>query len=199
MATGYTRTDTANNIATGNTINASDLDGEFDAIQSAMDVSTGHNHDGTVGGGAPIAALGPAQDVVITASVIRPKTDDTVDLGTSSLEFKDLYIDGIAYIDNLQVDVSATITSNLTVNGNTTLGNAATDTVTVTADVASNLIPSADNTYNLGSATDEWANIYIDGTAQVDTLQVDESATITADLTVNGNTIENAKYERPTF
>lgn len=189
MATGYTRNDTANNIANGNTINASDLDGEFDAIQNAMDATTGHTHDGTTGGGAPIVSIGPVQDVVITTSALRPKTDNTVDLGTSTLEFKDLFIDGTANIDTLQVDESATITANLTVNGNTTLGNAATDTVTVNADIASNLIPSADNTHDLGSATDEWRNIYVDGTAQVDTLQVDESATITANLTVNGNTV----------
>ena len=189
MATGYIRNDTANNIANGNTINASDLDGEFDAIQAAMDATTGHTHDGTVGGGAPIVSIGPVQDVVITTSALRPKTDNTVDLGTSTLEFKDLFIDGTANIDTLQVDESATITANLTVNGNTTLGNAATDTVTVNADIASNLIPSADNTHDLGSATDEWRNIYVDGTAQVDTLQVDESATITANLTVNGNTV----------
>jgi len=188
MATGYTRTDTSNNIANGNVINAADLDGEFDAVQAAMDVTTGHNHDGTVGGGAPVSVIGPVQDVVVTTSVLRPKTDNTVDLGTTTLEFKDLFIDGTANIDTLQVDESATITANLTVNGNTTLGNAATDTVTVTADVASSLIPSVDNTYDLGAATDEWRNIYIDGTAQVDTLQVDESATITANLTVNGNT-----------
>ena len=200
MATGYIRNDTPNNIANGNTINASDLDGEFDAIQASMDATTGHTHDGTVGGGAPIVGIGPVQDVVITTSALRPKTDNTVDLGTTTLEFKDLFIDGTAQVDTLQVDESATIaanltvtgnatiTTNLTVNGNTTIGNAATDTVTVTADVASNLIPSADNTYDLGAATDEWRNLYIDGTAQVDTLQVDESATITADLTVNGNT-----------
>lgn len=200
MATGYTRNDTANNIANGNVINASDLDGEFDAIQSAMDATTGHTHDGTVGGGAPIISVGPVQDVVITTGAIRPKTDNTVDLGTSTLEFKDLFIDGTANIDTLQVDESATITANLTVtgnatittnltvNGNTTIGNAATDTITVTADVASHLIPSVDNTYDLGASTDEWRNLYIDGIAQVDTLQVDESATITADLTVNGNT-----------
>jgi hypothetical protein len=187
MATGYTRNDTSNNIANGNTINASDLDGEFDAIQAALDATTGHTHDGTVGGGAPIVGIGPVLDVVITTSVMRPKTDNTVDLGTSALEFKDLFIDGTANIDTLQVDESATITANLTVNGNTTIGNAATDTITVTADVASNLIPSVDNTHDLGAATDEWRNLYIDGTAQVDTLQVDESATIAADLTVTGN------------
>jgi len=200
MATGYTRRDTSNNINNGNIINAEDLDLEFDGIQSAMDATTGHIHDGTVGGGAPIVSVGPVQDVVITTGTLRPKTDNTIDLGTSTLEFKDLYIDGIAYVDTLQVDESATIaanltvtgnatiSTNLTVNGNTTIGNAATDTITVTADVASNLTPSVDNTYDLGASTDEWRDIWIDGTATIDTLQVDESATITANLTVNGNT-----------
>ena len=36
MGTGYTRNDTGNNIADGNIINASDLDGEFDAVESAL-------------------------------------------------------------------------------------------------------------------------------------------------------------------
>ena len=58
----------------------------------------------------------------------------------------------------------------LTVNGNTTLGNAATDTVTVTADIASNLIPSADDTYNLGASGAEWNDLFIDGTANIDSL-----------------------------
>jgi hypothetical protein len=183
--TGYIRNDTTNNIANGNIINADDLDGEFDALQSAFNASTGHTHDGTAGNGAPITVLGPVQDVVVTAAVIRPKTNNTVDLGTSSLEFKNLYLDGTAQVDTLQVDESATITANLTVNGNTTLGNAATDTVTVTADVASHLIPATDNTYDLGAPTDEWRDLYIDGTANIDSLVAD-----TADI--NGGTIDNA-------
>jgi len=60
----------------------------------------------------------------------------------------------------------------LTVNGNTVLGNAATDTVTVTADIASNLIPSADDTYNLGASGAEWNDLFIDGTANIDTLNL---------------------------
>ena len=40
MGTGYTRNDTANNIADGNVINASDLDGEFDAVQAAEFIVT---------------------------------------------------------------------------------------------------------------------------------------------------------------
>jgi len=58
----------------------------------------------------------------------------------------------------------------LTVNGNTILGNAATDTVTVTADIASNLIPSADDTYNLGAVGAEWNDLYVDGVAYIDTI-----------------------------
>jgi hypothetical protein len=64
MGTGYTRNDTPNNIADGNVINASDLDGEFDAIQSAFNASTGHSHDGTTGEGPQIDTGGIADDAV---------------------------------------------------------------------------------------------------------------------------------------
>jgi hypothetical protein len=36
--------------------------------------------------------------------VLRPETDNDVDLGATGAEFKDLYIDGVAYIDSLQAD-----------------------------------------------------------------------------------------------
>ena len=100
MGTGYTRNDSSNNIADGNVINASDLGGEYDAIESAFGTS-GHQHDGTSGEGGVITVLGPAQDFVVSASEIKPKTDNTLDIGTSSLEFKNLYLDGLAYIDGL--------------------------------------------------------------------------------------------------
>jgi hypothetical protein len=64
MGTGYTRNDTANNIADGNVINASDLDGEFDAIQSAFNATTGHSHDGTAGEGPQIGTGGIADNAV---------------------------------------------------------------------------------------------------------------------------------------
>ncbi len=64
---------------------------------------------------------------------------------------------------NFTVDQSngdITTAGNLTVNGNTTLGNAASDTVTFTAEVNSNIIPSITNTYDLGSNTLRWNNVY---------------------------------------
>jgi hypothetical protein len=109
---GYTRVDTINNIADGNVINAADLDGEFDGIQAAFNSSTGHNHDGTAGEGAPILALGPAQDVTISTSVLGVKTTNTVDLGTNSLKFKDFYLAGAASVGGtLGVTGVATLTA----------------------------------------------------------------------------------------
>ena len=216
MGTGYVRNDTANNIANGNVINADDLDGEFNAVEAAFNNSSGHTHDGTTSEGAAIEVIGPSQDIVATASLLRPKTNNAVDLGTTSLKYKDLHMAGTAAIatnatvggtlgvtgattlsDTLAVTGNQTNTGNLTVNGNTTLGNAASDTVTVTADVASNLIPSADNTYDLGASGSEWKDLYVDGTANIDTgsidtanvgtLAVSGNSTLQGNLTVNGS------------
>ena len=106
MGTGYTRNDTANNIADGNIINASDFDGEFDAIVTAFSTS-GHTHDGTAAEGGAITKLGPAQQLTIAATSITPSTDDAFDLGSSGAEFKDLYIDGVAYIDAINFNGTA--------------------------------------------------------------------------------------------
>ena len=150
MGTGYTRNDTSNNIADGNVINASDLDGEFDAIQSAFNGSSGHTHDGTTGEGPKIDTGGLANDAV-TAAIL---------------------------------DETATFTmAGLSVTGNTTLGDAASDTVTITADIASDLIPSADGTHDLGATGAEWQDLFIDGTANIDSLVAD-----TADI--NGGSID---------
>ena len=214
MGTGYVRADTANNIANGNVIDADDLDNEFNAVEAAFNASTGHTHDGTTSEGAPIEVIGPAQDIVATATVLRPKTNNTVDLGTSSLKYKDAYLAGdlsVAAITatgalsagstsitgTLSVSTDTTLTGNLTANGNTTLGNAATDTVTVNADIASSLIPSVDDSYDLGAVGSEWRDAYIDGTAYIDTgsidtanvatLNVTGNADVDGDLTVTGN------------
>ena len=132
--TGYTRNDTSNNIADGNVINAADLDGEFDAIQTAFDGSTGHTHDGTAANGAPITKVGPSQDVTVSATEVAPKLNNTVSLGTSTLQFKDLHLDGTANIDSLVADTAdingGTIDG--TTIGATTASTGAFTTVTAT-------------------------------------------------------------------
>jgi hypothetical protein len=108
---GYTRNDSLNNIADGNIINAADLDGEFDALVAAFNATTGHVHDGTAANGAPITKVGPAQDVVVSSSAVTPKTTNTMDLGSGTFQFKDMYIDGTANIDSLTLTSGATVTA----------------------------------------------------------------------------------------
>src|SRR5210317_113340 len=74
------------------------------------------------------------------------------------------------FAGTLDVTGATTLDSTLDVKGNVTIGDDATDTLTVTADVASNLIPSGDDTYDLGATGSEWKDIYIDGVAYVDSI-----------------------------
>ncbi len=68
---------------------------------------------------------------------------------------------------DLQVNNNATIDGNLTVNGNLTLGNQDTDSITIAADLASHLIPDADNTYDIGSVAKSWKDLHLDGVATI--------------------------------
>ena len=116
---GYTR-QAAANIATGSVIDADDFNDEYNQIQSAFNASTGHTHDGTAAEGAPIEKIGPSQDVVCTASALRPKTTNAIDLGTTALQYKDAFFDGTVKTDTLTVDENAAIAGNLSVAGNLT-------------------------------------------------------------------------------
>ena len=73
----------------------------------------------------------------------------------------------------------------LTVDDNTTLGSSNSDTVTFTARINSDFDPATDNAFDLGRVGHEWRNLYIDGTANIDSLVAD-----TADI--NGGTIDGA-------
>ena len=133
MGTGYTRNDTDNNIADGNVINAADFDGEFDAIVTAFSTS-GHTHDGTSAEGGPVTVLGPAQDFVVSATTITPKTTNTLDLGTSSLLFKDAFFDGNITTGGLIIDNAGSIGS---VSDNNAITISSGGVVAVTATTAS--------------------------------------------------------------
>jgi hypothetical protein len=74
--------------------------------------------------------------------------------------------------------------STLTVNDNTTFGTSNTDTVNFVARINSDFDPAVDNAYDLGRTGHEWRNLFIDGTANIDSLVAD-----TADI--NAGTIDN--------
>jgi len=218
------------------------------AYSSSSASSTGHRHDGTAGQGGNIHTIGDldflnkivvdstnnrwgvfvevssaaVEQIRIQDGAILPVTDNDIDLGTSSLEFKDAYFDGTVTTDALVADTadinggtvdgatigansastgaftSVTTTGNVDVGGNLTvtgtttfnggtltLGDAASDNVVFGADVDSSIIPDDDDTYDLGSSSQEWRNLFIDGTANIDSLVAD-----TADI--NGGTVDGA-------
>ena len=88
---------------------------------------------------------------------------------------KDLNVGNDLDVGNdLTVGDDITVEDNLTVKGNTTLGDANTDTITLNAEFDSSLIPAGSNK-NIGSNADQWNDIYIDGTAYIDTLRVEDT------------------------
>ena len=221
-------------------------------------------------GGVSIAGITTVGGNLLAGGDILPDEDGSRDLGSSSKEFQDLFIDGTANIDTLAADTAAIgdLTNNrvviagssgeleddanltfdgekfnvgsgvtiqphggvsiagivtvggdlnvkgditydeitgrnlnitgittfadvVNVNGDVNLGNATSDTITATGRFDSNIVPSGD-TQDLGTSSQEWRDLFLDGTAHVDTLDVDESATVTTSLTVGtGVTIQS--------
>jgi len=133
---GYTRQST---IADGNTIDASLFNNEYNQLLAAFVNTTGHKHDGTAAEGPVISILGDAglvtplnkilidstnnhiefyvdvsssavEQLRIQDGAIVPITDNDIDLGTSSLEFKDAYFDGNVTLDGLVIGSATAIT-----------------------------------------------------------------------------------------
>jgi len=190
MPTGYVRQDTTGQLADGNPIDADLFNDEYNAIVNAFNASSGHNHDGTTGGGAPVTKIGGSNELEVEASAVFPKVDNLIDLGKTTRRWKDGFFGGdvtigddLTVTDDVSIGGDLTVTGNTTINGNLTFGDAATDTVSFGADIDSHFIPDDDNTYDLGSSTQEWRNLYLDGIANIDSLVAD-----TADI--NGGTID---------
>ena len=124
---GYTRQST---YTDGDVINAADSNDEFDQVLAAFNNSTGHKHDGTAAEGPVIGLIGDpgettplnkvvidnpnnqiefsvdvssssVEQLVIKDGVIEPTTNNDIDLGSSSKQFKDLHIDGVANVDSI--------------------------------------------------------------------------------------------------
>ena len=77
---------------------------------------------------------------------------------------------------NLDVGGNLTVTGNAVISGNLTFGDADTDSINLAAEIDSNIIPNTDNTYDLGSSSKEWKDIYIDGVAYLDSINFNGTA-----------------------
>ncbi len=178
---GYTRQDTANNIANGNVIDADDFDAEYNAIEAGFNASTGHAHDGTAGEGAPITKVGPAQDLIVSGTALTPKTTNTLDLGTASVQYKNAWFDGTVDTDALTVSANATVGGTLGVTG------IITATGGVVGNITGNIVGTVTGTVSDVSNHDsgdiaEGSNLYFT------TTRARDSVSATGNLSYNSGT-----------
>lgn len=88
---------------------------------------------------------------------------------------------------NVTANNNLTVTGTLTANGAVDLGNAVTDTITATGRFDSSLIPLSDDAVDLGTSGNQWRHLFIDGTAEIDALNVSGVGTV---ATVRTGTIQ---------
>ena len=130
---GYIR---QSSFSDGDTITAALFNNEYNQLLNAFSNTSGHAHDGTSAEGPVIGLIGDAgetspnnkvlidtsnnyiefyvevssssvQQLYIADGAIVPVTDNDIDLGTSSLEFKDGYFDGTLYADAINFNGTA--------------------------------------------------------------------------------------------
>lgn len=139
-------------------------------------------------------AMGTTASTVSTAIAELDSRLDSIN--NTQLNTQELYVQGNAQIDGT-LTVDGVVNFKAGSAGSVTLGDTNTDNVVFNADVNSHIIPNTDNTYDLGSSGQEWRNLYVDGTANIDALAAD-AATVTGDLDVQGvTTLDSATVDGP--
>jgi hypothetical protein len=212
---GYTRQSVADIIANA-VIKAAPVNAEYNAIRDAFAFSGGHKHDGSSTEGAYVPLIADVdalnkvvvdtannrisfysevsgaavEQVRIQDGAIVPVTDDDVDLGAAGAEFKDLYIDGVGYIDTLTVHENATIAGTLGVTGVITATGGVVGDVTgdltgnVTGDLTGDVTSSGTSTF---ATVDTTGNTSIGGTFAVTGTSTFTGAISAGSLTTTGN------------
>ena len=155
------------------------------AYSSSDAAATGHRHDGSAAQGGSIYKIGDldflnkieadstnnrwgfyvevsssaVEQIRVQDGAIVPVTDNDIDLGTSSLEFKDAYFDGTVTTDALVADTAD-------INGGSvdgaTIGAASASTIvgtTITANTA--FVPDASDGAALGTTSLEFSDLYL--------------------------------------
>jgi len=172
------------------------------AYSSSSASSTGHRHDGTAAQGGNIYRIGDldflnkiesdstnnrwgiyvevssaaVEQIRIQDGAIVPVTDNDIDLGTSSLEFKDAYFDGTVTTDALVADTAdinggtvdgATVGANSASSGAFTTitasssitGSGTVQGTTITATTA--FVPDASDGAALGTSALEFSDLFL--------------------------------------
>ena len=206
-------------MADGDTITAALFNDEFNRLLTAFSYAssstTGHQHDGTAAEGGNIHTIGDqdflnkivadstnnrwgffvevsssaVEQIRIQDGAIVPVTDNDIDLGTSSLEFKDAYFDGTVTTDALvadTADINGGSVDGATLGTNSAITQAVIDNVNINGTTIghtddTDLITLADGVVTIAGELDATTldisgNADIDGTLEADAYTVDGTA-----------------------
>ena len=212
-------------FTTGDTILAAHSNDEFNQLLAAFNATTGHTHDGTAGEGGPITSIRDAntlnkvlvdssnnhlefyvnvssssvQQLRIQDGAIVPITDNDIDLGTSSLEFKDAFFDGTVEADAITIggtnvtSLFASLSGANTFTGNIEIDVASGDPAIILdtqgADKFHFAVDDSDSdnlVIKSGGTVGSGSGLKLDSSGN---LTIDGNATITGDITVSGDDI----------
>ena len=148
------------------------------AIQTNSNV-VNTNYDAVLRGGLNVSGVTTTAGLVdingggqANTFKVEDLTDNRIVIAGTGGELEDsanLTFDGTT----LAVTGNATVSGNATISGNVDLGDATSDTITATGRFDSDLVPSTDGARDLGASGLEWKDLYVDGTANIDSLVAD--------------------------
>jgi hypothetical protein len=147
-------------------------------IQNIIDTRSGQNYSLTVGANSTgdkfhVVTNNTADSgIILSSRVVNNTANSKLSFSGSAFEFGG-------------GDVN--ILGNLTLGGNITIGDSTTDSISVSADFSSSLIPDSGSTYDLGSSSKAWNEIhgktlYGDG-SNITNITVDAAATVSSTFT----------------
>lgn len=131
-------------------------------------------------GAVTVAGTLNASSLNVTGNAYFATSSGNVGIGTASPASKLVVVGSANITGGLNVSGDTNISGNFYVTGNAVIGDSSSDAVEVNAQIASNLIPNANNR-DLGSASNFWRRAYID-------LATISNLSVTGNTTVGGTT-----------
>lgn len=204
--------DTARLPATANVTTAVNVGANVNL--STTEIRVGNSSVNTIIGGNSLSVNGQITSGQINLSGdILPVSNATYSLGNTTNRFKDLFLSGstltignttlstatgdlvlsggiqvntgATFSNTISVTGNASFTKDISVNGNTVLGDGTSDVIQFVGRANSNLIPSANVTYDLGTEALSWGTFHAN-LAHVQYINVDKDIVVAGNLTVTG-------------
>jgi hypothetical protein len=133
--------------------------------------------------------------VVGIATFPQQVTLNNVNIGSATFSDPSTFNGTLALNGNLTASQPVTFNNTFNANADVNLGNASSDTITMTGHVDSDIVPSG-TTRDLGGSSNQWRNIFIDGTADIDELVVTEGANIQGGAVINSLKVSDLTNNR---